>query len=150
MTWLLPAIRCGPSLVNTCKLCMASDTSLLGMVLQRTSSSLLVTVSMVTHSIPHLESSCSLTLISRYHRAAKFTRSMREIRSTSTTPPSTISRASSIRPPRKRHTPRDTSGVWSQMSIGLCYTVAFSDIQMTRRASQGSSGCFTRHSLWLS
>ena len=143
MKWLLLVIRCKPPLdLNE------SVYILLGTALLRTLFSPLVMVSMVTRSTLRSASSFSLIPISRFHRAAKSTHSMRVIRCISTLPPSTTSTASSTHRPENLRILHDTSEVWSLMYIERCSTVESLGIQTTRRARMGSSDYFTRHSLW--
>ncbi len=146
MKWLLLVIRCklhsvamgGPEFHCTP----------LGTALLPISSSPQAMVSTVSRLTLHSASLSLRILISRFHRAAKFTHSMRGIRSISTLPPLSTSTASSFRRPANPPTPRDMSGVWSLMYIERCSMVASLGIRLTRRARTGSSGCSTRHSLW--
>jgi hypothetical protein len=124
------------------------DCTPLGTALLPTLSSPRAMVSTVSRSTLH---SASLSLpipISRFHRAAKFTHSTRGIHCISTLPPLTTSTASSFRPPANPRIPHDMWEVWSLMYIGRCSMVVSLGIRMTRRVRTGSSGCFTKHSLW--
>ena len=143
MKWLLLAIRCKLSLDLNEFVYI-----LIGTALLQTLFSPRVTVSMVTRSTLRSASSFSLIPISRFHRAAKFTHSMRVIRCISTLLPSSTSIASSTHRPENLRTPHDTSEVWSLMYIERCSTVESLGIQTIRRARMGSSDYFTRHSLW--
>lgn len=146
MKWLL--------LVIQCKLPLGLDRGLeldgtsLGTVLLRILSSPRAMVSMVTHSTLHLANSFLPIPISRFHRAAKSTHSMRGIQCISTVRPSTTSTASSFHRLANPPIPHVILEVWSPMYIGRYSMVASLAIQTTRRARTGSSGCFTRHFLW--